>query len=154
MQEIGSRGQYGGIVTRMIDLPAGTKFHVCNGYWEGRIVEKNDTKYMVIEGDGQLHDIADDFTLDIKLTNSKDIGPIGLKEFITVVYYDMDGIPSAFHVPNATTESLQAKFEQLPPVVIKNITIESTAIGEGTRFKTLFREQDIAAFLKHRNIKF
>lgn len=74
-----------------------------------------------------------------------------MNEHITVVYYDQDGHPSAFHVINADTEKLQLGFAEHDVATIKNITIESDKLAE-RRFRTLFMERDILDFLEHWNI--
>ncbi|MDX5853563.1 hypothetical protein [Bacillus cereus group sp. BfR-BA-01363] len=48
-------GPYGGTPTIMSTLPVGTKFHVCNGHWNGEIVEKNGMKYILISEDNLIN---------------------------------------------------------------------------------------------------
>lgn len=43
--------KYGGHVIDLHILEVGTKFYVHNGIWTGRIVEKDGTKGVIIEGD-------------------------------------------------------------------------------------------------------
>lgn len=47
-------GPYGGTPTIMSTLPVGTKFHVCNGHWNGEIVEENGMKYILISEDNLI----------------------------------------------------------------------------------------------------
>ncbi|WP_310877067.1 hypothetical protein [Priestia megaterium] len=43
--------RYGGTPTLMNTLEVGTKFHVCNGNWDGEIVEIDGEKYVKIDED-------------------------------------------------------------------------------------------------------
>lgn len=56
----GEVGQYGGIVTKIKNIPVGSKFHVYNGYWTGEIRLIGGKKYMYVEETGALHEITPD----------------------------------------------------------------------------------------------
>lgn len=43
--------KYGGKFTILNTLEVGTKFHVCNGAWDGEIVEKDGGKWLLVKGD-------------------------------------------------------------------------------------------------------
>ncbi|MFJ8528549.1 hypothetical protein [Bacillus sp. NPDC094106] len=61
-------GPYGGTPTLMDSLPIGTKFHVCNGHWDGEIVERNGTKYVFISEDNMINlSKCPDYKLDINI---------------------------------------------------------------------------------------
>lgn len=44
-------GRYGGTPTLMRTLDVGTKFHVCNGMWDGEIILKDGHRHILIDGD-------------------------------------------------------------------------------------------------------
>lgn len=60
---------YGGTRTVMSTLPVGTKFYVHNGAWNGEIIDVNNQKKLLIEGDDMKNarDIVDGHTLDISI---------------------------------------------------------------------------------------
>ncbi|WP_144536502.1 hypothetical protein [Bacillus thuringiensis] len=61
-------GPYGGTPTIMSTLPVGTKFHVCNGHWNGEIVEQNGTKYVFCHGEAVMNLSKEpDWMLDIDI---------------------------------------------------------------------------------------
>jgi hypothetical protein len=64
--KIGSKGQYGGIVTEMNTLEVGTKFFVENGYWEGKIVLKNGNKAIHIKN-VRTFEIPENYLLEISI---------------------------------------------------------------------------------------
>lgn len=63
---------YGGEKTLMKSLDVGTKFHVCNGSWDGEIVIKDGEKCILMKGDapGNAFAIKSDYTLDINILRS------------------------------------------------------------------------------------
>lgn len=65
--KIGDVGPYGGIITKIRDIPLDVRFHVSNGYWDGIIVEVDGTRYIEVEQTGKIFDITDrlDSTLEI-----------------------------------------------------------------------------------------
>lgn len=66
---------------------------------------------------------------------------------------DFGGNADAFHVINATKESLWNEFHNHEIGTIKCITIETSAWDE-RRFKTIFTESDIKQFLEDWGIDF
>ncbi|MCU5282349.1 hypothetical protein OCA22_28780 [Bacillus cereus] len=71
-------GPYGGTPTIMSTLPVGTKFHVCNGHWNGEIVEKVGVKYILISGDNMLNiskypDYKCDINIKSVYTNNEEL---------------------------------------------------------------------------------
>jgi hypothetical protein len=66
-----SIGNYGGVTTVISTLDVGTKFHVCNGVWDGEIILKDGKKHVLIKGDDieNAKPILDDRTLDIEITD-------------------------------------------------------------------------------------
>lgn len=67
---------YGGKRTRMIDLEVGTKFHVCNGYWNGEVIMKDGAKCILIQGDSLQNAfvIEDNYILDIEMLDKEQKG--------------------------------------------------------------------------------
>lgn len=77
-----------------------------------------------------------------------------MKQHITLVFWDeYGGHADAFHVINANKRTLQDEFFSHHIGTIKCITIETAAWNE-RRFKTIFTEPDIKAFLKEWEIEF
>ncbi|MFE8701215.1 hypothetical protein ACFYKX_11470 [Cytobacillus sp. FJAT-54145] len=64
------RGPYGGTRIDVSTLDVGTTFYVCNGAWNGEIVEENGVKKLSIEGD--LRDLPSSYFLDISDIRTKD----------------------------------------------------------------------------------
>lgn len=64
--KIGEVGRHGGICTIMNDLPAGTKFHVENGYWDGSIVEIDGVKSLQVDG-GRAYALDKEYVLEITI---------------------------------------------------------------------------------------
>ncbi|PFF46175.1 MULTISPECIES: hypothetical protein [Bacillus cereus group] len=61
-------GPYGGTPTIMSTLPVGTKFHVCNGHWNGEIGEENGMKYVFCHGEAVMNLSREpDWMLDINI---------------------------------------------------------------------------------------
>ena len=51
--------QYGGTLTYYKDLEVGTEFYVCNGAWNGKIIEVDGVKKLYVEETEKVHDITD-----------------------------------------------------------------------------------------------
>lgn len=61
--------RHGGTRTVLSTLPVGTKFYVHNGAWNGEIIDVNNQKKLLIEGDNMKNarNIVDGQTLDISI---------------------------------------------------------------------------------------
>ncbi len=51
--------QYGGNLVYYKDLEIGTKFYVCNGAWDGQIIEENGVKKLKVFETGRVFSIKD-----------------------------------------------------------------------------------------------
>lgn len=84
--------QYGGVITDISTLPAGTTFFVTNGCWKGQIVEKNGALHVMVMNDP--HEISANRRRVKQLTKLYPTGDERNLLSITDIHYPADKVPA------------------------------------------------------------